>query len=110
MTFGALAGESRGEIFQPLRRTPMHAWHEAANAYFEPVGLWRRPYCFPRAGETHAQAIEREILNTRGNVGLLDASTLGKLIVKGPDAGRFLDMLYTGVMSHACRWASAAMG
>jgi sarcosine oxidase subunit alpha len=38
-------------------------------------------------------------LNTRSNVGLLDASTLGKIIVKGPDAGRFLDMLYTNVMS-----------
>ena len=43
--------------------------------------------------------MHREILNVRKNVGLLDASTLGKIIVKGPDAGRFLDMLYTGVMS-----------
>lgn len=99
VTLGALAGESRGDIFQPLRRTPMHAQHEAAGAYFEPVGLWRRPYCFPRAGETHEQAVHREVLNTRENLGLLDASTLGKIIVKGPDAGRFLDMLYTGVMS-----------
>jgi sarcosine oxidase subunit alpha len=99
VTIGALAGESRGEIFQPLRRTPMHEQHEAAGAYFEPVGLWRRPYCFPRAGETHEQAVHREVLNTRTNLGLLDASTLGKIIVKGPDAGRFLDMLYTGVMS-----------
>ncbi len=99
VTFGALAGESRDEIFQPLRRTPMHGWHETNNAYFEPVGLWRRPYCFPRAGETHEQAVHREVLNTRDRLGLLDASTLGKIIVKGPDAGRFLDMLYTGVMS-----------
>ena len=96
---GALAGEARGEIFQPLRKTPMHGWHQAHNAYFEPVGLWRRPYCFPRAGETHSQAVHREVLNTRAKLGLLDASTLGKIIVKGPDAGRFLDMLYTGVMS-----------
>jgi sarcosine oxidase subunit alpha len=99
VTIGALAGESRGEIFQPLRRTPMHEMHEKAGAYFEPVGLWRRPYCFPRAGETHAQAVHREVNNTRTNLGLLDASTLGKIIVKGPDAGKFLDMLYTGVMS-----------
>ena len=99
VTIGALAGESRGEIFQPLRRTPMHEAHEKSGAYFEPVGLWRRPYCFPRAGETHEQAVHREVLNTRQNLGLLDASTLGKIIVKGPDAGRFLDMLYTGVMS-----------
>ena len=99
VTIGALAGESRGDIFQPLRRTPMHEAHEKAGAYFEPVGLWRRPYCFPRAGETHEQAVHREVNNTRNNVGLLDASTLGKIIVKGPDAGKFLDMLYTGVMS-----------
>ncbi|THD84496.1 sarcosine oxidase subunit alpha family protein [Aliigemmobacter aestuarii] len=99
VTIGALAGESRGDIFQPLRRTPMHAWHEAQGAYFEPVGLWRRPYCYPRAGETHEQAVHREVTNTRERLGLLDASTLGKIIVKGPDAGRFLDMLYTNVMS-----------
>ena len=99
VTFGALAGESRGEIFQPMRGSPVHAWHAAHGAYFEPVGLWRRPYCFVRGPESHAQALEREILNTRSAVGLLDASTLGKIIVKGPDAGRFLDMLYTNVMS-----------
>ncbi len=99
VTLGALAGESRGDIFQPLRRTPMHSWHEKMQAYMEPVGLWRRPYCFPRAGENHEQAVHREVNNTRTALGLLDASTLGKIIVKGPDAGKFLDMLYTGVMS-----------
>lgn len=100
ITLGTLAGEARGDIFQPLRRSPIHSAHEAASAYFEPVGLWRRPYTFPRLGENHAQAVHREVKNTRANVGLLDASTLGKIIVKGPDAGRFLDMLYTGVMSN----------
>ena len=99
VTLGALAGEARGAIFQPLRRTPMQDWHEAQQAYFEPVGLWRRPYCFPQPGENHEQAVHREVRNTRSALGLLDASTLGKIIVKGPDAGRFLDMLYTGVMS-----------
>ena len=99
ISFGAIAGEARGEIFQPLRRTPMHGWHEANGAHWEPVGLWRRPYCYPRGGETHAQAVMREVSNTRQTLGLLDASTLGKIVVKGPDAGRFLDMLYTGVMS-----------
>ena len=97
--FGALAGEARGDLFQPLRRTPMHESHEKSGAYMEPVGQWRRPYCFPRGSETHAQAVTREVNNTRQALGLLDASTLGKLIVKGRDAGRFLDMLYTGVMS-----------
>ena len=99
VTLGALAGEARGAIFQPLRKSPIHGWHEAHGVYFEPVGLWRRPYCFPQGGETHSQAVNREIGAVRHGAGMLDASTLGKLIVKGPDAGRFLDMLYTNVMS-----------
>lgn len=99
ISMGAIAGEARGEIFQPLRKTPMDEWHAAHGAYFEPVGLWRRTYCYQRPGETAHVAVNREITNTRTKGGLLDASTLGKLIVKGPDAGKFLDMLYTGVMS-----------
>jgi len=99
ISMGAIAGEARGEIFQPLRKTPMDDWHGANGAYFEPVGLWRRTYCYQRPGEGVHEAVNREIVNARGKVGMLDASTLGKLIVKGPDAGRFLDMLYTGVMS-----------
>lgn len=99
VTLGTLVGEARGDIFQPLRQTPIHNWHMAQGAYMEPVGLWRRTYCYPRSGESHQQAVHREVLNVREKVGLLDASTLGKIIVKGPDAGRFLDMLYTNVMS-----------
>ena len=99
ISMGAVAGEARGEIFQPLRRTPMHEWHAQNGAYFEPVGLWRRTYCYQRPGESVHDAVNREVKNTREALGLLDASTLGKIIVKGPDAGRFLDMLYTGVMS-----------
>ncbi|MDQ2093317.1 sarcosine oxidase subunit alpha family protein [Rhodalgimonas zhirmunskyi] len=99
ISMGAIAGTARGAAFQPLRRTPMHSWHEENNAHWEPVGQWRRPYCYPRTGESHAEAVSREINQTRSSVGLLDASTLGKIIVKGPDAGRFLDMLYTNMMS-----------
>ena len=99
ISMGAIAGEARAEIFQPLRRTPMHAWHEANSAFFEPVGHWRRPYCYPRDGESHADAVNREIKATRNGLGLLDASTLGKIIVKGPDAPKFMDMLYTNMMS-----------
>ncbi|WP_299785245.1 sarcosine oxidase subunit alpha family protein [uncultured Marivita sp.] len=99
ISMGAIAGEARGEIFQPIRKTPMHAWHEANGAHWEPVGHWRRPYAFPRKGESVTDAVHREVLATRNSLGLLDASTLGKIIVKGPDAGRFLDMLYTNMMS-----------
>ncbi|GAA6178603.1 sarcosine oxidase subunit alpha family protein [Shimia sp. NS0008-38b] len=99
ISMGAIAGEARADVFQPVRRTPIHDWHEENGAFFEPVGQWRRPYCFPRGEESHADAVTREINQTRKSVGLLDASTLGKIIVKGADAGKFLDMLYTNMMS-----------
>ncbi|MCV2446617.1 sarcosine oxidase subunit alpha family protein [Paracoccus sp. DMF] len=99
LTLGTIAAEARGEVFQPLRKTPMHAWHERNNAFFEPVGHWRRAYCYPKPGESHGDAVAREIRAVRASVGTLDASTLGKIIVKGPDAGKFLDMMYTGMMS-----------
>ena len=100
ISMGAIGGSARDELFQPIRKTPMHGWHVENGADFEPVGHWRRPYSFPQKGEGLHDAVNREIVNTRTNVGLLDASTLGKLIVKGPDAGKFLDMLYTNMMSN----------
>ena len=99
ISLGAIAGEARATLFQPIRRTPLHDWHDQNGAYWEPVGQWRRPYCYPRPGESHADAVIREITATRNGLGLLDASTLGKIIVKGPDAGKFMDMLYTNMMS-----------
>ncbi len=99
ISMGAIAGEARGDLFQPIRKTPMHDWHDAHGAEWEPVGAWRRPYAFVRDGESTHDAVMREVKNTRQNLGLLDASTLGKLIVKGPDAGKFLDMMYTNMMS-----------
>jgi sarcosine oxidase subunit alpha len=99
VTFGTLAGEARGPLFKATRRTPMDAWHEATGAVWEPVGDWRRPYAYPRPGETTPEAVAREVMAARQDAGLFDASTLGKIMVKGPDAGRFLDLLYTGVMS-----------
>ncbi len=99
ISMAAIAGEARGEIFQPIRKTVLHDWHEDHGAFFEPVGAWRRPYCYQQSGESVDEAVKREINGTRGSLALLDASTLGKIIVKGPDAGKFLDMLYTNMMS-----------
>lgn len=99
LTLGTIAAEARGDLFQPLRKTPMHNWAEAHGAHWEPVGHWRRAYCYKKAGESTHDAVAREILAVRASVGTLDASTLGKIIVKGPDAGKFLDMMYTGMMS-----------
>ncbi|KAA2312715.1 sarcosine oxidase subunit alpha family protein [Pseudooceanicola sediminis] len=99
ISLGSIAGGARDAAFQPLRRTPLHAWHEEHGVKWEPVGHWRRPYCYLQAGESAHDAVIREVNGTRNRVGLLDASTLGKLIVKGPDAGKFLDLLYTNMMS-----------
>ena len=99
ISMGAIGGEARGEIFQPVRKTPIYDWNDANGADWEPVGQWRRPFAYTRSGESRHDAVNREVKNTRENLGLLDASTLGKLIVKGPDAGKFLDMMYTNMMS-----------
>ncbi|MDB2705839.1 sarcosine oxidase subunit alpha family protein [Amylibacter sp.] len=100
ISMGSIAGDARGELFKPIRKSPIHNWIEENGGFFEPVADWRRPYCFQKNNETVKDSVQREILNTRTNVGLLDASTLGKIIVKGPDAGKFLDMIYTNLMSN----------
>ncbi len=99
ISLASIAGEAKDHVFQPIRRTPLQDWHDANGAEYEPVGQWRRPYAFKRGAETTHDAVMREVKNTREKLGLLDASTLGKLIVKGPDAGKFLDMMYTNMMS-----------
>ncbi|MGJ8622230.1 MAG: sarcosine oxidase subunit alpha family protein [Yoonia sp.] len=99
ISLASIAGVARDELFQPVRKTPVSDWSNANGADNEPVGQWRRPFAYVRDGETVHDAVNREVKNTRENVGLLDASTLGKLIVKGPDAGKFLDMMYTNMMS-----------
>ena len=96
VTFGALAGSARGELFEPVRRTPLHDWAHTHGAVFENVGSWQRARWFPRDGETMHQAEARECRAVRNSVGIFDGSTLGKIEVTGPDAAQFLDRLYTG--------------
>ena len=98
-SFGSIAGSLTRELFLPVRQTSIFRWHKAQSAAFEPVGQWRRAYTYPRAGEDKHQAINREILAVRRKVGLLDASTLGKIEIKGPDAAEFLDRMYTNMFS-----------
>ncbi|WP_458790233.1 sarcosine oxidase subunit alpha family protein [Yoonia sp. MH D7] len=100
ISLSSITGVAKDNLFQPVRKTPMSDWHTANGADFEPVGQWRRPYTYLRGEETVDEAVHREVINAREKLGLLDASTLGKLIVKGPDAGKFLDMMYTNMMSN----------
>ena len=99
VTFGTIAAQARGELFDPERRTPIDApgasWPEERGAVFEPVGHWRRARYFPQGQETMDEAVARECRTVREKVGMFDASTLGKIEVVGPDAAAFLDRLYT---------------
>ncbi|MEH6367750.1 MAG: sarcosine oxidase subunit alpha [Pseudomonas marincola] len=95
VTFGAVAGRHCGALFEPKRYTAMHAWHVANGAEFEDVGQWKRPWYFPKNGEDLHAAVARECLAVRNAVGILDASTLGKIDIQGPDAREFLNRVYT---------------
>lgn len=99
VTFGAIAGYSRGDLFDPVRQTPIHDWASEQGAAFENVGLWKRAWYFPKPGETMHDAIVRECLTVRRAAGMFDASTLGKIEVVGPDAAEFLNRLYTNPFS-----------
>ena len=96
VTFGAIAGpEINGSLFDPIRKTAIHAWHEENGALFENVGQWKRPWYYPKSGEDIHDAVNRECLAVRASVGIMDASTLGKIEIVGKDAGDFLNLIYT---------------
>ncbi len=94
ITFGSLAGISRGDLFDPKRTTPTHEWAAARGAVFENVGLWKRARYFPRSGEDMHAAVARECRAVRSACGIFDASTLGKIEVVGADAAEFMNRLY----------------
>ncbi|OYV46476.1 MAG: (2Fe-2S)-binding protein, partial [Burkholderiales bacterium 21-58-4] len=94
VTLGLFAGRETGKRFAPTRLTPMHEWHIAQGATLATTGQWLRPKLYQHAGESYAQAWQRECRHVRAEAGLVDVSTLGKIDVKGPDAGEFLDRVY----------------
>lgn len=95
VAFAALAGRQRGELFDPARVTSIHPWHVAKGALFEDVGQWKRPWYYPQAGEDMDAAVLRECAAVRDSVGFMDATTLGKIEIRGKDAGEFLNRIYT---------------
>jgi sarcosine oxidase subunit alpha len=90
--FAALAGSEVRQQLRPQRRLPLHDWHQAAGASFVAIGLWMRPLVY--SGEAGWEPVLREARAVRRSVGITDVSTLGKIDVQGPDAGRFLDFIY----------------
>jgi len=99
VSFALLAGRDRGELHDPVRITPMHDWHVRNGAVFENVGQWKRPWYYPLPGEDMKAAVLRECRAARTSVGVMDASTLGKIDIQGPDAGEFLNRMYTNAFA-----------
>ena len=100
VTFAQLAARDRGtQLADPVRTTPIQSWHVANGAVFEDVGQWKRPRYFPRDGESMDEAVLRECAAARTGVAAMDATTLGKIDIQGPDAGIFLDRVYTNMFS-----------
>ncbi|MEO3872273.1 2Fe-2S iron-sulfur cluster-binding protein [Nonomuraea sp. B12E4] len=108
VSFATLAGRDRGELSDPVRTTAMHDAHIARGAVFEDVGQWKRPWYFPQDGESMRAAVLRECRAARTAVAAMDASTLGKIDLRGAGAGAFLDRIYTNMYSTlpvgACRY------
>ncbi len=81
-------------MLDPTRETPIHPWYVGKGAVWEEAGQWKRASRVPLAGESPEETVKRECLTTRAKAGIMDASTLGKIEVVGPDAGEFLNRLY----------------
>ena len=96
ISFGSIAGGRPGPAVVPFRNTPITQWNiDRGAVMYEAGARWRRPGYFPEAGETMQDAVNREASAVRNGAGIYDGSPLGTFAVKGPDAGRLLDMLFT---------------
>ena len=99
LTFGTIVGRNVGKFFEVVRKTSIHDWHVDNKAKFENVGQWKRPWYYPKNGETMHDAVQRESKAARDSAGILDASTLGKIDIQGTDASEFLNRVYTNAWS-----------
>ena len=99
LSFGTIVGRNVGEYFDIFRKTTIHEWHVKNNAEFENVGQWKRAWYYPKTTEDMHQAVQRESKAARESVGILDASTLGKIDIQGTDASEFLNRVYTNTWS-----------
>jgi sarcosine oxidase subunit alpha len=77
-----------------VKHTPLHELQKAAGGRMETVGDWKRARRF-----SDDARCREEIEAVRTSVGMLDASTLGKFRLFGPDALKALQRVYVGDMS-----------
>ena len=100
VAIAALGAGGQGKGFAPERFTTSHKASTERGAPMIEAGLWYRPSFFPAPGEkTWRQSCDREVRTVREAVGICDVSTLGKIDIQGPDAGKFLDFTYTNMFS-----------
>jgi glycine cleavage system aminomethyltransferase T len=81
-----LAEAAADTHLDPFRRTPLHEEHLQLGARMDRFGSWWRPWHY---GDAVA-----EYWAVREAVSLGDVSTLGKIVVSGPDVVEFLERLY----------------
>ena len=75
-----------GRHYEPVKRSPLQARHEQAGARMMWTGQWKRPHSYGDvAGEVRA---------VHEGLGAIDVSTLGKILVEGPDSVELLERLY----------------
>lgn len=100
VSIAAMGAYAQGSGFAPERRTTSDAMSRQMGAPMIEAGLWFRPSYFPQEGEeTWQESCARETRMVRSSVGVCDVSTLGKIDIQGPDAGAFLDFVYTNTFS-----------
>ncbi len=100
VSIAAMGAGGRAAGFAPQRFLTSDQASRDRGAPMIEAGLWYRPSYFPRPGEaTWREACDREVTMVRTHVGVADVSTLGKIDIQGRDAGRFLDLVYTGTFS-----------
>jgi heterotetrameric sarcosine oxidase alpha subunit len=91
LPLATLAGLPTPLAVKPGRRTPLHDALIAQGGLMEASGLWLRARHFAGRDADPAAAGVEEARRVRSAGGLLDASTLGKIELRGADAAAFLD-------------------
>ncbi|MEO5941106.1 MAG: 2Fe-2S iron-sulfur cluster-binding protein [Candidatus Limnocylindrales bacterium] len=81
-----LAEAAADTTIDAFRRTPLHDEHLALGARMDRFGGWFRPW--------HYGDVVAEYWAVREGVSIGDVSTLGKLIVSGPDVVEALERIY----------------
>ena len=95
ISLGALAGRNRQSHFKPIRRTPFNNFSIQNKGVMINAGLWHRPWYYPMESESLEAAYIREATVTRRSLGICDVSSLGKIIIQGPDSTEFINRVYT---------------